>query len=153
MTFRTSVLLVGLVAVAAFFAINWSVLAAPMHISLVAYSADLPVGVIVAGLLIAVVAVLAIYVALWQRRFLLDFRRQELQLQAHRSLADDAEASRFTQLQVFIAAEMKLLNQQVKSALDELRGEMQDNERSLAATLGEMDDRMQMSQTSLRQRE
>jgi hypothetical protein len=87
-------------------------------------------------------------VAIWRRKLLLDFRRQESELHTHRSLANDAEASRFTQLQESINVQFTQLNQRVSQAVEELRGELRDHEGSLAATLGEMDDRLRRESAS-----
>jgi hypothetical protein len=62
---------------------------------------------------------------------LAEFRRQAKELEAQRQLAESAEASRFTELGTLIREEIA-----------KLRTELQDTEHSIAATLGEMDDRL-----------
>jgi hypothetical protein len=87
------------------------------------------------------VVVLASYVGIWQTTLLMEFRRQAKELQAQRTLATSAEASRFTELGLLIREEMAKSNQRVDTALEGLRGELRATENSIAATLGEMDDR------------
>jgi hypothetical protein len=62
-------------------------------------------------------------------------------LQTQRSLADDAEASRFTALSALLRAEMAKQDARLEAAFTTLRNELKDTEHSIAATLGEMDDR------------
>jgi hypothetical protein len=82
-------------------------------------------------LFVLALLVLWIIVGRWQGTLLVEFRRQAQELQAQRLLAENAEASRFTELGALIREEI------VK-----LRTELQDTEHSIAATLGEMDDRL-----------
>src|SRR6185312_6985036 len=90
-----------------------------------------------------VVLAIAVYVGFWQATLLMDLRRQSKELQAQRSLADDAEGSRFTELSTLLRGEMANLDQRLEAVLDALRAEVRDAEHSIAATLGEMDDRLQ----------
>ena len=143
MRFRTVLLIVVAIVVAAFLIINWRVFAAPANISFLAGTVEIPLGVVMVGLLALVVLAVAIYVGLWQGTLLMDLRRQSKELQAQRNLADDAEASRFTELSTLLRGEMTKLDQRLEAALDALRGEVRDAEHSIAATLGEMDDRLQ----------
>jgi hypothetical protein len=140
---RLIFLLAGLGLVAVFFLINWNALAAPIPIHLFVFSIAVPALAIILGSIFAAGVFGAIYVGIWRRRLLLDFRRQESELHTHRSLANDAETSRFTQLQESINLQFTQLNQRVSQAVEELRGELRDHEGSLAAALGEMDDRLQ----------
>lgn len=143
MRFRTVLLIVVAILVAAFLFINWRVFAAPANISFLVGSVQMPLGVVMVGLLVLVVLAVAVYVGIWQGTLLMDLRRQSKELQAQRNLADDAEASRFTELGNLLRAEMAKLDQRMEAALEALRGEVRDAERSVAATLGEMDDRLQ----------
>jgi hypothetical protein len=97
---------------------------------------------VIAGPLALMLITMAVYVAMWKATYHSESRRQRRELQAHRALAEDAEASRFTQLREFIAAELAQLGGQLGSAIEEFRRDLQDTEHSLAATLGEMDDRL-----------
>lgn len=84
----------------------------------------------------------AVYMALWQGTILAESRRHAKELQAQRELAEQAEASRFTDLRTTLLAETARLAEHITAANEVLRTEIRDNANSLAATLGEMDDRL-----------
>ncbi len=87
----------GLLA-AVFIVINWSVFAQPASFYFVVGTISVPIGVVMLGLIALVTLGYAIFLGIWQSRVLMDYRRQSKELQTQRSLADDAEASRFTAL-------------------------------------------------------
>jgi uncharacterized protein YlxW (UPF0749 family) len=121
----------GLLA-AVFIVINWSVFAQPASFYFVVGTISVPIGVVMLG---------SIFLGIWQSRVLMDYRRQSKELQTQRSLADDAEASRFTALSALLRAEMAKQDARLEAAFATLRSELKDTEHSIAATLGEMDDR------------
>nr|MDQ2735046.1 LapA family protein [Pseudomonadota bacterium] len=84
----------------------------------------------------------AVYMALWQGTILAESRRHAKELQGQRLLAEQAEASRFTELRAAFQEEMTRLTERLTVAHEALRTEIRDNANSLAAALGEMDDRL-----------
>jgi hypothetical protein len=114
-----------------FVVLNLKVFAAPAKLNLVLTQAEVPVGVIMLMLFAVALVVIWILVSGWQGTLLAEFRRQAKELEAQRQLAESAEASRFTELGTLIREEIA-----------KLRTELQDTEHSIAATLGEMDDRL-----------
>jgi len=130
----------GLLA-AIFIVINWSVFAQPASFYFVVGTISVPIGVVMLGLIALVTLGYAIFLGIWQSRVLMDYRRQSKELQTQRSLADDAEASRFTALSALLRAEMAKQDARLEAAFTTLRNELKDTEHSIAATLGEMDDR------------
>ena len=131
MRFRSLLVLVASGLAALFVVLNWRVFAASAKLNLLLTSADVPVGVVMLLLFALALLVLWIIVGRWQGTLLMEFRRQAQELQAQRLLAECAEASRFTELGALIREEIA-----------KLRTELQDTEHSIAATLGEMDDRL-----------
>jgi len=125
MPLRTVVLLVVLALVAIFAALNWSAFVAPTTLSFGVAHVQAPLGVIMLALLVVLTALFLLYVVYLQTTVILEWRRREKELQASRELADQAEASRFTELRVHL-----------DTRLTEI-------ENSLAAQLGEMRDRLQ----------
>ena len=95
---RTHTLLVVLVLllIVAFLAINWSVFAASAKVSFVFASIEVPIGLVMLGILTLIALTFGIYSAVSWSAILLEFRRQAKELTAQRTLADQAEASRFT---------------------------------------------------------
>ncbi len=142
MRFRTVLSLVVVLTMAAFLFVNWRVFSAPASFYFLLGSVDIPVGVVMVILLALIILVLAIYVGIWQGSLLRDYRQQSKELQAQRSLADDAEASRFTALSTLLRDEMAKQEIRFETAFNALQSELRDTEHSIAATLAEMDDRM-----------
>ena len=138
---RTIALLVAGMVAAIFIIINWSVFAAPASFYFLIGTISIPIGVVMLGLIALVTLGYAIYLGFWQSKLLMDYRRQSKELQAQRSLADDAEASRFTALSALLKEEMAKQDARLEAAFTALRNELRDTEHSIAATLGEMDDR------------
>jgi hypothetical protein len=129
--FRSLLVLVASGLAALFVVLNWRVFAASAKLNLLLTSAEVPVGVVMLLLFALALLVLWIIVGRWQGTLLVEFRRQAQELQAQRLLAENAEASRFTELGALIREEIA-----------KLRTELQDTEHSIAATLGEMDERL-----------
>jgi uncharacterized integral membrane protein len=125
MPLRTLVLLIVLVLVALFAALNWSAFIAPTTLSLGFAQVQAPLGLIMLALIGILTAVFLTYLLYLQTSVLLESRRHSKELQAQRELADQAEASRFTELRAYL-----------DSRLNEM-------ENSLGAQLGEMRDRLE----------
>jgi uncharacterized integral membrane protein len=131
------------IALTAFFILNWRVFTTPAKLSFLVTSVDAPIGIVMLALFALGVLVLSSYLGVWQGTLLMEFRRQSKELQAQRTLAESAEASRFTELGTLIRDEIANSDKRVETALEGLRSELRATENSLAATLGEMDDRYQ----------
>lgn len=143
MRYRTVLAIATVILVAVFLIFNWSLFAAPATLNLLVTAVQVPVGVVMLALFAVIILALTIYVGMWQSTFLSEYRRQTKELQAQRTLADNAEASRFTELGALVRAEIAGLELRLGTSLDGLRAEFRDAENSIAATLGEMDDRIQ----------
>jgi len=141
MRVRSIALIVAGLLAAVFIVINWSVFAQPASFYFVVGTISVPIGVVMLGLIGLVTLGYAIFLGIWQSRVLMDYRRQSKELQTQRSLADDAEASRFTALSALLREEMAKQEARLEAAFQTLRNELKDTEHSIAATLGEMDDR------------
>ncbi|MDM0074993.1 LapA family protein [Variovorax sp. J2P1-59] len=102
MGLRTGVLLIVMVLIAALATLNWGVLAAPVAMSLGFMHITAPLGLVMLALTGLLVVVSATYVVYLQSSMLLETRRQSKEIQAQRTLADKAEASRFTELRNFL---------------------------------------------------
>lgn len=142
---RTRSLLVVLILllIVAFLAINWSVFTAPATVSLVFTRIDVPIGLVMLAILTLIALTFGIYSAVAWSAMLLEFRRQAKELTAQRTLAEQAEASRFTELRTVMHDELERLADRMAQLHDGSRAEIRDNTNSLAATIGELDDRIQ----------
>lgn len=154
MKIRTLLLLLVLVAIAAFAALNWGAFMATTTLSLGVADVQAPLGLVMLGMIVFVSAVFLVFLVYLQASILLEARRHARELQANRGLADKAEASRFTELRGFLDGELKRLanlNAESKTAvltrldaLDQgLRLAMEQSENTLSACLGELEDRLE----------
>ena len=139
---RTLLVVLMLVLVAAFVAINWAAVVAPTTLSLLFTSFDAPLGLVLLGILVLVVLAFASYMALWQGTILMETRRSAKELQQQRALAEQAEASRFSELRTALHDELERLGERVATTQESLRTEIHDQGNSLAAAIAEMDDRI-----------
>jgi uncharacterized integral membrane protein len=151
---RFIVLLLLLVFITLFTVMNWSAIMAPTSLSLLVTRVEAPLGLIMLLLLGFVTAAFLAFVAYLQSTVLLDTRRHTKELQSQRQLADQAEASRFTELRGFISQELLRISQesattradvvaQLKRMDEQLRVTLEENNNVLAAQLGELEDRME----------
>ncbi|MCB8746536.1 LapA family protein [Rhodoferax sp. U2-2l] len=161
MKLRTLLLLLVLLAIAGFTVLNWAVIMSPTALSLGVAEIQAPLGLILLGLMVALIAMFLVYLLYLQTTVMFDARAHAKELQSNRNLADQAEASRFTELRTFLEAEFKRQNAadgEVKAALlaridqleRELRLAVEQSGNSLAASLAEMDDRQRAGGFTIR---
>ncbi len=158
MKIQTILLLVVLAVIAAFAALNWGVFISPTELSIGYTTVNMPLGLIMLGLMAIVTTLFLVYVVYLQGSVLLEARRHSKELQANRVLADQAEASRFTELRAFLEGE--LVKQSVQTGehkeviltrIDKLEREfqsfMEQSGNTLAAYIGELEDRLEKIST------
>lgn len=154
MKLHTLFLLLILAVIAAFAALNWGVFITPTDLSLGYATVQMPLGLLMLGLLFFLTALFLVYVVYLQGSALLETRRQSRDLQANRELADRAEASRFTELRAFLEAELTKqsnLNAETRSSVlarvdqleHDLRTFMEQSGNTLAAYIGELEERLE----------
>ncbi len=142
MRVRTFLALLLISLIAAFVIINWVPITTPTTLSLGYTDVQAPLGLVLLGLLAALALAFAAYMAFWQGSVLVETRRHTKEMQAQRALADQAEASRFTELRAAMQAEFAALADRLGKAQEALRTEMRESSNSLAATIGEIEDRL-----------
>lgn len=149
MHFLGVVILVALFLLAGFTLANWSVLTATTTLSFIVFSLEGPLGVILLGAMLVLVALFVLYALTLRTNMLMEARRHAQELQAQRKLAESAEASRLAELRADVAREFAELRtriagldgqmghhaQATKQALDEAAN-------GLAAMVGEVDDKI-----------
>ncbi len=140
---RTLLIVLVLLLIAGFLAINWSLFAAPAKINFVFASIEAPMGLVMFGILTLIALAFGIYSAVSWSAILLEYRRQAKELTAQRTLADQAEGSRYTELRGAMHDELEHLADRMAQIHETLRTEIRENANSLAATIGELDDRIQ----------
>ncbi len=151
---RTLLLLIVLLAVTVFAALNWRAFVEPTTLSLAVGTVEAPLGLVMLGVTALLTVLFLVYVVYLQTTVLFDARRHARELRANRELADQAEASRFTALRTFLEAELtKLAGQDAgaRTAMEEkldrisqeLRTAVEESNNSLAAYIGELEDRIE----------
>jgi predicted deacetylase len=129
MPLRTVLLLVLLLAVALFAALNWSAFLAPTTLSLGVTEVQAPLGLILLGLIAFITALFLAYLVYLQTTVLMESRRHAKELQVQRELADQAEASRFTELRAHLDSRLTEMENSLSAELGEMRGSAQGSMR------------------------
>jgi uncharacterized integral membrane protein len=151
---RTALMLVILVALGIFAALNWAVFTAPTALNLVFARVEAPLGVVMLAITVAVTLLYVVFLAWLETAALLEARRSAREIHAQRELAQHAEASRYTELKAFISTELGELRTaresralELSSRLDrvetELRADIERAGNTLAAYIGELEERLE----------
>ena len=154
MRLPTVVLLVLLVVVTLFTALNWTAFTTPTQLSLIVTTVQAPLGVLMLILMGAIIAAFLVFVVYLQTSTALEARRLAKELKSQRELADRAEASRFTELRSFLAQELASLrtlsgdsdaklSSRVDAAERALRTDIEHAGNTLAAYIGELEHRLE----------
>lgn len=149
MNLRTLTVLVVLLLVALFAALNWSLITTPAEINLVVTRISAPVGLI----LLTVIAFLSIlyfvFLAMIETSALLEVRRYAREVEQARKLADKAEASRFAELKNFLEVELgslksgqEGLREHIGNVVEEARGALSLEHDTLKSQHGELGQRI-----------
>ena len=126
----------------------------PTTLSVGFTTVEAPLGLILLGIAACLTLMFLIYVVYLQSSTLMESRRYGRELQTQREIADQSEASRIAQLQSFLEAELRKLANQTEEAktgvvtrLDQLdrdlRSTVEQSGNTLAAYLGEIEDRFE----------
>jgi hypothetical protein len=135
---RAVLLIVAILLVAAFAALNWPEFLRTQPLLLGPVMMDAPLGLIMLCLLgLTLIAFLTSTIAM-STRSLMDYRDQQKSLEAQRLLADKAEASRFTELRTYMDTQLRELRQRDAIAATELEKAMVGSQRELRTQLEQM---------------
>lgn len=151
---RLIVLLIAILLVAGFAALNWSEFLRPTPLSFGLFVMSAPLGLVLLGVLAATLVAFLISSIHMQTVNLLDTRQHAKELHAQRELADRAEASRFTDLRTHLDAQMREIHQRetivatelekaVAAGQRELRTQLELMNRTLATRLAEIESRVE----------
>ncbi|HMO46168.1 MAG TPA: LapA family protein [Rubrivivax sp.] len=142
-----------LLALAGVVALNWTTFNAATSLSLGFTQVQAPLGLLLLGVVGLVSLLFMGYILLQQAAQMVESRRMSKELNGQRELADQAEASRFTELRGFIDTELRRLEAQTEAGrretderLAQLQQQLQDKlgeaTRTLSAYVGEVDDKL-----------
>ena len=151
---RFVLLVVAILLIAGFAALNWTEIVRPSPLLFGPMVMDAPLGAILLGLLALAVVVFALSAASMRTHTLLESRHHYKELEAQRALADKAEASRFTDLRSHLDNHMRELRERDSIAATELEKarlehrreintQLEQINRTLSARLNEMEHRLE----------
>jgi uncharacterized integral membrane protein len=137
-----------------FATLNWAALSAPTPLNLLVTRVEAPLGVIMVAVVGGLTALYFLFVLGLETATLLEGRRHSRELLAQQRLAEEAEASRFTELRRYLEGELALLrnrpsdaDREVLARLDQLqqtlRSEIERAGNTLAAYIGELEQRLE----------
>ena len=154
MRFRTIFLVVAILLLAGFVALNVDEFTRASPLSLGFTTIQVPLGLVMLALLVATLVIFLGSALYMQSRHVLEARTHTRELNAQRELADKAEASRFTELRAYLEAQV-LAEQQRETALgtvladrfaqqqQALLARMEQMDNTLAAYMGELEQRLE----------
>ncbi len=131
LSFFVLLLLIGFFAL-----LNWDAFTATTPVSLGVTTVRAPLGLIMLGLVVLLCVLFIGWVIALQASALRDARRQTKELQVQRELADSAEASRFTELRAQMTARLDALQHELRLGIEQ-------SGNSVAAHLGQLEDRLE----------
>ena len=154
MYLRTILIVLALGALALFTAVNWSAFTTPTTLSVIFASVEAPLGLVLLGMVVLLAALFLIYVVYLQSSVLFETRRHAREINSQRELAEHAEISRLHELRSFLETQLQTLGKQTEQSkaelsarLDQLEGELRQSvehcHNSLAASMAEIDDRLE----------
>ena len=153
MRFRTILLVLAILLISGFVALNVDEFTRISTLSLGFTTIQVSLGLIMLALLIATLVIFLASTLYIQSRNVLEARTHTRELNAQRELADKAEASRFTELRAYLEAQV-VAEQQRETALGTvladrfaqqqqvLLARMEQMDNTLAAYMGELEERL-----------
>lgn len=153
MRFRTILMILVILLVAGFVALNVDEFTRVSVLSLGFSTIQLPLGLVMLALLVATLVIFLASALYTQSKYALEARTHTRELNTQRELADKAEASRFTELRAYLE-EQTLAQQRRESALGTvladrfaqqqqvLLARMEQTDNTLAAYMGQLEDRL-----------
>ena len=151
--YRCLLIALSLAALGVFALLNWTAFTASTTLSLGFAELQAPLGLVMLVVTVALSAMFLVYIVFQQAGVILEARRYAKELKSHRELADTAEASRFTDLRVFLDSELRKLEAQQAASTRELntrlsqveqnlQDKLAESTRSLSAYMGEVDGKL-----------
>jgi len=130
-------LALGFILLAMFAIANWTLLTAPASLNFLVFTIEGPLGIILLGSTIGLLALCVAYVLWLRTATLVDMRRQAKELDTQRALADSAETSRLTELRAHMDAEGERQRALAGEAQAAIVARLEALERTLLDSLGE----------------
>lgn len=132
---RAVILIVAILLIAGFAALNWGEIIRPTSVWFGPVVADAPLGAILLGMLAIAVVIFAVTAGALRTQSLVESRQHFKSLEAQRELADKAEASRFTELRQHLDTQLRELRDRDAIAATEFEKAMVQSQRELRVQL------------------
>ena len=160
MQLRHILLILVLSMLVIFAAVNWAAIVEPTTVSLIFTTIQAPLGL----LLLTITALLAVFflgfMVYMQSSMLMERQRVSRELEAQRELANQAEASRFSELRAYLETELQQINVSNQALQNHLETRLNKLEQALnitieqtgntlSAYIGELEDRMENNSKKL----
>ncbi len=139
---RLTLLLVAIVALAGFAALNWSEFVRPAQLSWGAGTGEAPLGLVLVAVLALSWVGFLIASAYLETQYQLAAHRNGKALEAQRVLADKAEASRFTELRTYLENQAAMSVNREAATTTRLEHAVQGELRGLLAAMDRLSARL-----------
>ncbi|MBK5204602.1 MAG: hypothetical protein JJD98_04090 [Polaromonas sp.] len=160
MRIRTILFALAILVVAAFVALNIDEFTRVSVLSLGFMTVQVSLGLVMLVLLGAATAIFLGSALYMQSTNLLEMRKHTRELNTQRELADKAEASRFTELQTFLAAQAAAeerrqaataaaLTERIAQQQQALLARMEQSDNTMAAYMGQLQDKLDRAAPSV----
>ncbi len=154
MKIRTLLLVLFILLIAGFVALNFEQILQPTALNFGFTQVQAPMGLVLLGMLALVLVVFLAALVYHQTLHLMEVRRITREAADQRVLADKAEASRFTELRQYLQTELQAtvarereLSDQMRSRMDQMQAALtqviEQTGNGLSASLGELEDRLE----------
>jgi hypothetical protein len=151
---RSLLLVLLIVLIGTFVALNFEEILRPTPLNLGLSTVQAPMGLVLVGLLAAVLLIFLLALLYFQTAHVMEVRRINRDVAEQRQLADKAEASRFTALQDYLQKELQAIAVRDSEARDNLHKKLEQVQKNLTtvmeqtgnglhASIGELEDRME----------
>lgn len=153
MNARAVLLILFLLGVVGFAALNWSAFLTQTTLSIGVASINAPLGLLLLGMILLLTALFLMILLYMQTSVFREARQHSKDLQVQRDLAEQAEASRFIQLREYLEEESKrsaLRDEEFKAVLfarverleTDLRAAVENSGNTMGAYIGELEERL-----------
>ena len=142
MNARTILLALMTLAVIVLSALNWPAFTTPTPLNLLFTQAELPLGLLMLGVLACFVLAFAVLLAMSHGRALIETRQHHKEMERQRALAEQAETSRLEALRVTLLEEFARMDTRLAQMQEANRQALHDDVNSIAAMIGELDQRL-----------
>ena len=132
---RSLLLVLLIVLVATFVALNFEEILRPTPLNLGLSTVQAPMGLVLVGLLAAVLLIFLLALLYFQTAHVMEVRRINRDVAEQRQLADKAEASRFTALRDYLQTELQAIAVRDTEAQDRLHQKLEQVQKNLTTVM------------------